>query len=264
MADEASQPSTTPSFSNEQALDTASMNVVSATPSFGDNELPLERVAVISAVLDKSVDVNIDKKGNVQTPDVVVKSDKKLKLERIQVTSKLKPKPKPKPVIVEKKETVISTGKVKSSVKSSSSDAMTRDSRSGKAKTYTDNKVALDYEAEGKGMAAVVKAAHAGIGSPYVWGGNTPSGWDCSGFVKWAYAKAGINIARGTSAILGSGQFVRTTNPQPGDLIFQNGGGHVGIYIGGGKMIGAQNPTVDTILHSVDRNPLYGYYTLAK
>ena len=57
---------------------------------------------------------------------------------------------------------------------------------------------------------------------------------------------------------------MRTSSPKPGDLVFQNGGGHVGIYLGGGKMIGAQNPTVDTILHDVTRNPLYGYYTLAK
>ncbi|MDO2933475.1 NlpC/P60 family protein [Paeniglutamicibacter sulfureus] len=99
-------------------------------------------------------------------------------------------------------------------------------------------------------------------GVPYVWGGNTPSGWDCSGFVKYVYAKHGINIARGTAAIRASGQFVRTSSPKPGDLVFQNGGGHVGIYLGGGKMIGAQNPTTDTILHNVTRNPLYGYYTL--
>lgn len=102
------------------------------------------------------------------------------------------------------------------------------------------------------------------VGSPYVWGGNTPSGWDCSGFVKYVYAKHGINIARGTSAIRGSGQFVRTSSPKPGDLVFQNGGGHVGIYLGGGKMIGAQNPKSGTFVHSVSRNPLYGYYTLAK
>jgi cell wall-associated NlpC family hydrolase len=100
------------------------------------------------------------------------------------------------------------------------------------------------------------------VGVPYVWGGGSPSGWDCSGFVAYVYAQNGINISRGTSAIRASGQFVRTSSPKPGDLVFQNGGGHVGIYLGGGKMIGAQNPTVDTIIHDVSRNPLYGYYTL--
>nr|WP_245325993.1 C40 family peptidase [Paeniglutamicibacter terrestris] len=100
------------------------------------------------------------------------------------------------------------------------------------------------------------------VGVPYVWGGGSTSGWDCSGFVAYVYAQNGINISRGTSAIRASGQFVRTSSPKPGDLVFQNGGGHVGIYLGGGKMIGAQNPTVDTIIHDVSRNPLYGYYTL--
>ncbi|GAA4107943.1 C40 family peptidase [Enteractinococcus coprophilus] len=110
-------------------------------------------------------------------------------------------------------------------------------------------------------LGAVVSAAYSGVGTPYVWGGKGPGGWDCSGFTAWAYAQAGINIPSSTSAILGSGQFVRTASPKPGDLVFQNGGSHVGIYVGNGQMIGAQNPSVGTILHSVNRNPLMGYYT---
>src|SRR5699024_1490941 len=110
-------------------------------------------------------------------------------------------------------------------------------------------------------LGAVVSAAYSGIGTPYVWGGKGPGGWDCSGFSAWAYAQAGISIPSNTSAILGSGQFVRTGSPQPGDLVFQNGGSHVGIYVGNGQMIGAQNPSTGTILHDVSRNPLMGYYT---
>lgn len=114
-----------------------------------------------------------------------------------------------------------------------------------------------------KSSSAIVKHAYAGVGTPYVWGGTSPtSGWDCSGFVQYVYKKAGISIPRNTSAILASNKFKRTSSPKPGDLVFQRGGGHVGIYVGGGKMIGAQNPSVGTILHSVNRNPVYGYYTL--
>ncbi|GAA2562086.1 cell wall-associated NlpC family hydrolase [Neomicrococcus aestuarii] len=112
-------------------------------------------------------------------------------------------------------------------------------------------------------LSGIAATASRYSGVPYVWGGSSPSGWDCSGFLQWVYKQHGISISRGTSAILGSGQFVRTSNPKPGDLVFQNGGGHVGIYLGNGMMIGAQNPTVDTMIHSVSRNPLYGYYTLA-
>ncbi|XKH58323.1 NlpC/P60 family protein (plasmid) [Citricoccus nitrophenolicus] len=117
-------------------------------------------------------------------------------------------------------------------------------------------------EASGS-LSAVVAAAYQGIGTPYVYGGKGPGGWDCSGFTSWAYAQAGITIPSSTSAIRGSGKFVPTSTPKPGDLVFQNGGGHVGIYVGNGQMIGAQNPTVGTFQHSVTRNPLMGYYTLA-
>lgn len=113
-----------------------------------------------------------------------------------------------------------------------------------------------------RNLSGIAATASRYSGVPYVWGGSSPAGWDCSGFVQWVYKQHGINIARGTSAIRSSGQFVRTSNPKPGDLVFQNGGGHVGIYLGNGMMIGAQNPTVDTMIHSVSRNPLYGYYTL--
>ena len=110
-------------------------------------------------------------------------------------------------------------------------------------------------------MGAVVSAAYSGVGVRYVYGGKTRAGWDCSGFTSWAYRQAGISIPSSTSAIRGSGLFARTSNPKPGDLVFQNGGGHVGIYVGNGMMIGAQNPSVGTFMHPVTRNPLYGYYT---
>lgn len=274
--------SMTPTF-NTASIDIIDQNlshiVSSDTPSFNKIDLPMERVSVRTAIEESN--------GAVIVP--AANKTNELKIERASLTSK--PKPKPKVVKVEEKvetpeTTAVNTGvnenrssnsrastnapkatvasASRSTVSSGSSDAMTRDSRNGTAKTYKDNSVALDYDAEGTGMAAVVSAAHAGIGVPYVWGGNTTSGWDCSGYVKWAYAKAGVNIARGTAAIRASGQFVRTTNPQPGDLVFQNGGGHVGIYLGGGEMIGAQNPSVGTVKHNVSRNPLYGYYTLKK
>lgn len=100
-------------------------------------------------------------------------------------------------------------------------------------------------------------------GAPYAWGGSTPSGWDCSGFVKYVYAQHGISLPHGTSALRSSGKFVQTSSPKPGDLVFQNGGGHVGIYIGGGKIIGAQNPSVGTVERPADSpyGPLTGYYT---
>ncbi|MDQ6740302.1 MAG: NlpC/P60 family protein, partial [Actinomycetota bacterium] len=96
----------------------------------------------------------------------------------------------------------------------------------------------------GSGHAGVAAAAYAGIGHPYVWGGTSTSGWDCSGFVQWAYAQAGISVPR-TNQWSG---MVQTSNPQPGDLVVQNGGVHVGIYVGNGMVISALNPSVGTVL----------------
>ncbi|MFL4478738.1 C40 family peptidase [Paeniglutamicibacter sp. ORCA_105] len=198
----------------------------------------------------------------VKAVSVAASKAKDLSIERAAFTSK----PAPAPVVVavsnEVSERSNDTAPVTRS--SSNSDAMapvTRSNRDSTPKAPEAPKVKSE-SMNTANLSGIAATAAKYVGVPYVWGGNTPSGWDCSGFVKYVYAQHGINIARGTSAIRASGQFVRTSSPKPGDLVFQNGGGHVGIYLGGGKMIGAQNPTVDTILHDVSRNPLYGYYTL--
>ncbi|WP_307049270.1 C40 family peptidase [Arthrobacter oryzae] len=109
--------------------------------------------------------------------------------------------------------------------------------------------------AAASGLAAI---AYTGIGSPYVWGGTTPSGWDCSGFTQWVYAQAGISIPR-TNAW---NAMTPTATPAPGDLVMQNGGAHVGIYVGNGMMISALNPSQGTILHAVSATGTSAYYTL--
>jgi len=91
------------------------------------------------------------------------------------------------------------------------------------------------------GAAGAVQAAEREIGVPYVWGGTTPAGFDCSGLVMWAYAQVGIGLPH-----FSGGQFAATThismaNIQPGDLLFYGPGGsdHVAMYVGGGSMIEA-------------------------
>ncbi|AUM93981.1 hypothetical protein EXQ31_08350 [Clostridium botulinum] len=76
-------------------------------------------------------------------------------------------------------------------------------------------------------------------GVPYVWGGTSPSGFDCSGFVQYVYRNAaGIELPRDTYGQIGAGTRVSQDQLQPGDLVFPHTG-HVGIYIGGGQMIHA-------------------------
>jgi len=108
------------------------------------------------------------------------------------------------------------------------------------------------------GIAAI---AYTGIGSPYVWGGTSPvTGWDCSGFTQWVYAQAGISIPRVNAWTA----MTPTSTPQPGDLVMQNGGAHVGIYVGNGMMVSALNPSQGTLLHAVAATGTSSFFTISK
>lgn len=95
---------------------------------------------------------------------------------------------------------------------------------------------------------AIAATAKQYIGYPYVWGGTSPSGFDCSGLTQYVYGRNGISIPRSTNTQAYSGYAVSQSNLQPGDLlIFQNtykpGISHAGIYVGNGYMVHASNPS---------------------
>ena len=83
----------------------------------------------------------------------------------------------------------------------------------------------------------VVGIAMQYLGIPYVYGGSSPSGFDCSGFVMYVYAQVGVSLPHNAAAQYGYGTPVDRSQLQPGDLVFFNGLGHNGIYIGGGQFI---------------------------
>ena len=83
----------------------------------------------------------------------------------------------------------------------------------------------------------VVGIAMQYLGIPYVYGGASPSGFDCSGFIMYVFSQVGVSLPHNAAAQYGYGTPVDRSQLQPGDLVFFNGLGHAGIYVGGGSFI---------------------------
>jgi len=108
----------------------------------------------------------------------------------------------------------------------------------------------------------IVSKAKEYLGVPYKYGGTTPSGFDCSGFVYYVYRSLGINISRTQTAMYSQGKAIKKSELKPGDLVFfQNtykaGISHVGIYVGDGKFI--HSPSSGKVVSYADLNS--SYYT---
>ena len=105
--------------------------------------------------------------------------------------------------------------------------------------------------------AQVVAYAKQYLGCPYVYGGSSPRGFDCSGFTRYVFANFGVNLSHSGSAQRNAGKSVSAGNMQPGDLVFfaQTSSGrisHVGIYIGGNQFIHPSSPSTGVIVSSMN------------
>lgn len=89
-----------------------------------------------------------------------------------------------------------------------------------------------DDIAPNQGMVATAKSR---LGCPYKWGATGPSSFDCSGFTQWVYKKNGKSIPRTSSGQKSGGKVISLSNVKPGDIVWRPG--HVGIYVGGGRVI---------------------------
>jgi cell wall-associated NlpC family hydrolase len=108
----------------------------------------------------------------------------------------------------------------------------------------------------------IVDFARHYLGTKYQFGGTTPKGFDCSGFVQWVYGHMGVYLPRTTFEQVHSGVAVKRSQLKPGDLVFFNtendprGPSHEGMYIGGGKFIQAPH-TGDVVKISNINDPYY-------
>ena len=108
----------------------------------------------------------------------------------------------------------------------------------------------------------IVNKAKQYLGVPYKYGGTSPSGFDCSGFVYYIYRSLGINISRTQTTMYKQGTPVKKSELKPGDLVFfqntyKSGISHVGIYVGDGKFI--HSPSTGKVVSYADLNS--SYYT---
>lgn len=93
------------------------------------------------------------------------------------------------------------------------------------------------YDPEIKNGAGIIATAKSKLGTPYRWGATGPSSFDCSGFTQWVYKKNGKSIPRTSSAQKNAGTRISISKAKPGDIVWRPG--HVGIYVGGGRVIHA-------------------------
>ncbi len=95
------------------------------------------------------------------------------------------------------------------------------------------------------------------LGVPYVWGGTTPNGFDCSGFVQYVYRHFGIYLPRTTYSQIAMGRSVSRANLAPGDLVFFRSARHVGIYVGNNQYIHAPQTGRTISIDSMANRSLY-------
>ncbi len=112
---------------------------------------------------------------------------------------------------------------------------------------------------ESASSSEVVSIAMQYLGVPYVWGGSSPKGFDCSGLVMYVYRKVGVSLPHSSRMQYGYGRPVSRNDLEPGDLVFfHNPISHVGIYIGDGQMINAAGTGKGVRIDDVWSSSYYG------
>ena len=194
-------------------------NTVSATPVAGEATVSDAAVAALALA-----------------PSVVVPSDVEFDGVGLEADSK------PAPVIVQAARTTTRAATTSAGGSSASSTAATEVSYAPVASSGIGG--------------SIVSIARQYVGTPYVYGGKTPAGFDCSGFTSYVYAQLGIDLPRSSGAQRGMGTVIPRSQAKPGDLIWSPG--HVAIYAGGNTQIDAPRPGKSVQFRSIwQSNPTF-------
>ncbi|ROS78741.1 cell wall-associated NlpC family hydrolase [Cellulomonas sp. PhB143] len=184
-----------------------------------------------------------------------VKVDAKAKWDvdvaKIAVTPAPEPEPEPAPRVetVSRDNDRTEVADDQSSDEQSSDDSYSAsdsddDSSSDSSSSSSDSDSSSSEQSSAAPAAAanssIISIASRYVGVPYVYGGTSPSGFDCSGFTQYVFAQAGISLPRTSGAQAGVGTVVPRSQAQPGDLI--SSPGHIAIYAGGNTQIDAPRP----------------------
>ncbi|WGW12668.1 NlpC/P60 family protein [Saxibacter everestensis] len=157
----------------------------------------------------------------------------KVSFEQETFTAEKAPEPKPEP---EPESAASQAEPASRSTERSAPKAESKSSDSESAKPQS------------KSSSSVISIAKKYTGVPYVYGGTSPSGWDCSGFTAYVFKQVGVSLPRTSGAQKAAGRVVSAAEAKPGDLVWHPG--HVGIYAGNGMMYDAGSPGSGTSYRS--------------
>lgn len=144
-------------------------------------------------------------------------------------------------------------------VTTAAASAVTADGRSGDLSiTLPDGSV---VQAPNQRAATAVRAALSQRGVPYLWGGTTPAGFDCSGLTQWAYRQAGVELPRLAQDQDNAGFRIAQADVRPGDIAVWDG--HVSLIVGNGQMIEAGDPVQVSAIRTTNAGQGFqGFYRL--
>ena len=209
--------------------------VVTATlPAMGQDE---DEAAAVTAEAENTATTDFVNQAKTVIPEVGEDSDDEAVAGTAavsNVTATKAPEPEPEPVRSADAGVGSNDGESSDSGSNGSESSDSDESQGG-------GDVSLPDGSKAEQVIAIAKQY---VGTPYVLGGTSPSGWDCSGYTSWVYSHVGVNLPRTSGAQKGAGQIVSQSEAKPGDLIWHPG--HVGIYAGGGQMYDAGSPSSGT------------------